>query len=115
MGRKERMLQAMAQIEEKDIAKCPICDRELGEINVDRHHLVPKTHGGKEQFSIHRICHRKIHATFTEKELEKKYHTWDELRAHEDIKSFIAWVAKKPSDYYVGSAETQERNSKRRR
>jgi hypothetical protein len=99
---------------------CPICDRELGDVNlpssnVDRHHLIPKTHGGKEQFFIHKICHRKIHATFTEKELEKKFNTWEELRAHDEIKKFVEWVAKKPIDYYAGSDETQVRNGKRHR
>lgn len=94
---------------------CPICDRLLGTVNVDRHHLTPKCRGGKEQYFIHKICHRKIHATFTEKELEKKYHTWSELREHEEIKKFMLWVAKKPPEYYDGSVSTQERNSKRRR
>ena len=94
---------------------CPICKRTLGTINVDRHHLVPKTHGGKEMFEIHKICHRKIHATFTEKELEKKFHTWEELTSNEEIKKFVEWVQKKPSEYYDGSNETQARNAKRRR
>lgn len=35
MGRKERLQQTLAQIEQKVVpAKCPICDRELGNINV---------------------------------------------------------------------------------
>lgn len=92
---------------------CPICDRQLGAENVDKHHLVPKTHGGKEKFLIHKICHRKIHATFTEKELEKRYHTWAELRAHEEIAKFVLWVAKKAPGYYAGSDETQGRKAKR--
>jgi hypothetical protein len=87
----------------------------LGDLNVDKHHLVPKTHGGKEKHLVHRICHRKVHATFTEKELEKRYSTWAELRTHEEIIKFIAWVAKKDPSYYVGSDETNVRSSKRRR
>jgi hypothetical protein len=79
---------------------CAVCGRSLGLVNVDRHHLVPKTFGGKEQYFIHRICHRKIHATFTERELEKVYNTWKVLQAHPDIANFIKWVQKKPSDYY---------------
>lgn len=101
--------------EPKEPEKCPICDRVLGDVNVDRHHLIPKTHGGKEQFLIHKICHRKIHATFTEKELEKKFNNWGELRAHDEIAKFVEWVAKKPIDYYAGSDETQVRNGKRYR
>ena len=94
---------------------CPICDRTLGAVNVDKHHLVPKTHGGKEKFLVHKICHRKIHATFTEKELEKRFHTWPELKAHEEIAKFVEWVAKKDPGFYAGSDETQARKGKRRR
>jgi hypothetical protein len=110
---KKRQLE-IPEAEEVD-TRCPICDRELGTVNVDKHHLVPKTRGGKEKFLIHRICHRKIHATFTEKELEKQYHTWEELRANPEIQAFVDWVKKKPIDYYSGSDETTTRNAKRRR
>ena len=94
---------------------CPLCQRELGTVNIDRHHLVPKTHGGNVQEAIHRMCHRKIHATFTEKELEKRFHTWESLRAEEPIKVFIEWVKNKDPGLYIGSDETQARKGKRRR
>lgn len=48
--------------------KCPLCDREL--INggsIDEHHLIPKSHKGKEKVTLHKVCHRALHATFTEK------------------------------------------------
>jgi hypothetical protein len=60
-------------------ALCPLCGRPLGLDNIDRHHLVP----------IHKICHRKIHATLSERELPRSYHTWDALKDHQDIRSFI--------------------------
>ena len=113
MGRKDRFY--VEEFEQKEPEKCPICIRELGDVNVDKHHLIPMTHGGKEKFLIHKICHRKIHATFTEKELEKKYFTWAELLTHPEIQKFVEWVKKKPIDFYDGSNETQERKGKRRR
>lgn len=88
---------------------CPICHRELGTLNLNRHHLIPKCHKGKEQFMVHMICHRKIHATFTEKELEKKYHTWEELRSHPDMKAFIEWVQKKVPEFYDSSVTAQRK------
>ena len=94
---------------------CPICKRELGTINIDEHHLVPKTFKGKEKFPIHKICHRKLHATFTEREMKNKYHTWESMLDNEDIQSFVKWVSKKPSDYYSGSNESKDRKAKRRR
>lgn len=90
---------------------CPICDRPLGTLNVDQHHLIPKCRKGKEKSPIHRVCHRKIHATFTEKQLEKVYNTWEMLRSHEEIQKFIDWVKNKPSDFYSG---TDTANAKRR-
>lgn len=94
---------------------CPICKRALGEINVDKHHLIPKTFKGKDVIRIHKICHRKIHATFTERELLHTYNTVESLIEHDEIQKFIKWVAKKPSEFYDGSAETTRRKAKRGR
>lgn len=91
---------------------CPLCQRVLGAINVDRHHLVPKKFKGKEQYAIHRICHRKIHATFTERELLNTYHSWEALRSHAEIKSFIQWVSKKDPGYYSRTATSHSRRRK---
>lgn len=90
----------------------PLCDRLLGTMHIERHHLIPKTFKGKEQYAIHRICHRKIHSTFTERELMRNYHTWEALRAHEEIATFIAWVANKPPQFH---ARTFTSNKKKAR
>ncbi len=68
--------------------------------SVDRHHLVPRSYKGVEQFLVHRVCHQKIHSLFTEKELASTYHTWEALRAHPDMQVFMRWVAKKPIEFY---------------
>ena len=91
---------------------CPLCGRILGTANIDRHHLIPKTFKGKEQFPIHKICHRKIHSAFTERELLQTYHTWEALQGHADIAAFIAWVAKKPPEFYT---RTYTSNKKKNR
>jgi hypothetical protein len=93
-------------------APCPLCGRPLGTLNIDRHHLIPRTFKGKEQFAIHRICHRKIHSTLTERELLRTYHTWEVLKAHPEIRTFIDWVAKKDPGYY---SRTQTSNSRKAR
>jgi len=82
-------------------APCPLCGRPLGTEHVDRHHLIPKTFKGRDQYPIHKICHRKIHSAFTERELLQTYHTWEALRGHADIAAFILWVAKKPAGFYT--------------
>jgi hypothetical protein len=88
---------------------CPICDRPIGLQNVDRHHLVPKSKGGRDQYFVHRICHRKLHATFTGQQLEREFYTWELIKAHALFQTFIAWVAKKDPAYYSGTDEVKGR------
>lgn len=95
--------------------KCPLCHRELGDINIDEHHLIPKTFKGKDTEKIHKICHQKIHATFSERELLNYYHTWERLREHSEIEKFIKWVSKRDISFYDVSKDTNDRNKKRRR
>ncbi len=92
--------------------KCPLCGRMLGSMNVDRHHLVPKTFKGTEQFPIHKVCHKKIHSVFTEKELYKSFNTWDRLKAHPEIAPFIAWVAKKEPGFYSRTFSSNQKKKK---
>jgi len=82
---------------------------------VEDHHLVPKTFKGKETVPVHKICHRKIHSLWTEKELANYYNTLERIKEHEEIQKFARWVSKKPLDYYSGSDETVVRKGKRRR
>jgi hypothetical protein len=94
---------------------CPLCQRPLGVTRIEEHHLVPKTFKGKETISLHKICHRAIHATFSERELQKYYFTINRLLESEELQRFIAWVAKKQPDFYISMDETSSRRSKRRR
>ena len=91
---------------------CPLCGRVLGTLNVDRHHLIPKKFKGTEQFLIHKVCHRKIHSVFTERELLNDYHTWEALRAHPEIDAFIAWIARKDPGYYSRSFSLNTKKNK---
>jgi len=97
-----------------DIAICIICKRELGKINISKHHLIPKSRGGKnsELITIHNICHQKIHATFTEKELKRTFNTVEKLTTHNSIIKFIKWVEKKDPAFYQ---KNQTANNKLKR
>jgi hypothetical protein len=88
---------------------CPLCARRLGSAHVTEHHLVPRRYKGKETRRLHAICHRKIHATFTDQELRDRYHSFDRLLGHEDIRIFVEWVRHKPP------ANRARRGVKRRR
>jgi hypothetical protein len=94
---------------------CGICDRLLGDINVDEHHLIPKTFKGKEKYRVHRICHTKLHSVFTERELLHYYHTFERIREHSEMQKFIKWVQNKDPGFYDKNKETRVRNGKRKR
>jgi len=83
------------------IDKCPICERDMWKgPSIDKHHMVPKSRGGKETEFLHKICHRKIHSIWTNKELEKDFNDPEKIKVHPEMQKFIEWVKKKPCDFY---------------
>ena len=91
---------------------CPLCGRPLVPgPSVDEHHLVPRSQGGTAKERVHRICHRKIHATFGEKELARDFPTWQALREHPVIADFVAWVASKPPEFFRRNATSRRKRS----
>lgn len=92
------------------VPPCPLCGRPIVPgPSADEHHLVPKSEGGRDKTLVHRVCHRKIHATFSEKELARGYASWEALRGHPEIASFVQWVRKKPPEFNDGSARPRRR------
>jgi hypothetical protein len=79
---------------------CFLCGRPLGR-RVEWHHPVPKSRGGRETVPIHPICHRTIHATLSNKALERDYVDSAALRAHPEIARFVAWVRDKDPDFHA--------------
>ena len=79
---------------------CPICERPIPPSQKDAHHLIPKSKGGNTTEYLHRICHKQIHALFTETELAQQYHHAQVLREHPEMKKFIQWVETKPNAFY---------------
>ena len=82
------------------ILLCPICDRAIPSSQKDTHHLIPKSKGGKATEYLHRICHKQIHALFTETELANQLNHAAILRGHPDMQKFIQWVKTKPDSFY---------------
>jgi hypothetical protein len=79
---------------------CFLCERPLGR-RIERHHPVPRSRGGRETVPVHPICHRTIHATLGNKELERGYSTSEKLRAHPEIAKFVSWVSGKEPDFHA--------------
>ncbi len=75
--------------------------------SVDRHHLVPKVRGGRETVFLHRVCHRKLHSLWSESELERLFHDVETIRAHPEIRRFVAWLEGKPATFWVPTREAR--------
>lgn len=86
-----------------ELGPCPLCDRPLLDgPSVNLHHLVPRRFRGREAIPVHRICHDKIHAVLSDKELRDFFHTVERLRGHPEIEAFRRWVARKPPTFVDG-------------
>ena len=107
MGRIRRLLQQDRPVVFQPDLICPSCDRVIPPSQRDAHHLVPKSKGGRHTEYMHRICHRQIHALFTETELAKQLNSVEALLAHPGIQRFVAWVKTKPEDLMERTRKSQ--------
>jgi len=87
--------------------RCDLCGREVGQRT--RHHLIPRTrHASRrtrkrfDRQELHqriamlcRPCHKMVHATLGEKELESHYNTLEAIAAHPDIARFLDWLRRR--------------------
>jgi hypothetical protein len=80
------------------IKHCWLCTRPLGR-RVEWHHPRPKSRGGRDTVPVHPICHRTIHAFFSNAELARLTAEGSSLAEHPDIKAFLKWVRTKPPDF----------------
>jgi 5-methylcytosine-specific restriction endonuclease McrA len=90
---------------------CPICDRPIPDSQKDAHHLIPKSKGGRHTQYLHRICHRQIHALFSETELANYLNTAEALKENEALQKFIRWVKTKPDSYYKRTSKSERLKS----
>jgi hypothetical protein len=79
---------------------CWLCCRPLG-LRIEWHHPCPKSRGGRERVAIHPICHRTLHAHFSNAELLRIGGDLFTLRNDERIARFLAWVESKPADFHA--------------
>lgn len=97
------MRKSAGDMESEESSRCWLCVRPLGR-RVEWHHPLPKSRGGRETVPLHPICHRTIHATFTNAELARIGADRDTLVRSETIRRFVRWVSKKPADFHAPTA-----------
>ena len=85
---------------------CWLCERPLGR-RVQQHHPVPKAKKGRETVPVHPICHRAIHANFTNSELQRHGMDVEGLLANPSVRKFVDWVANKDPNFTATSAKKQ--------
>ncbi len=81
---------------------CPLCLRPIPpDVPQSLHHLVPKLKGGKggPTVLLHHICHKEIHARFSEAELARHLNTPAALRADPRLAGFLNWIARRPPEF----------------
>ena len=79
---------------------CWLCSRLIG-ARVEWHHPVPRSRGGREKVPVHPICHRALHARFTNAELMRIGMRVERLRANPDVARFLQWIEGKPPDFHA--------------
>ena len=105
--RRKLIEQTAIFLAENETLICPLCERDIPTAQRDAHHLIPKSKGGRETQFLHRICHRQIHALFTEKELANDYNNVEQLLTHPEIAKFVDWIKTKPDHLIERSRKSQ--------
>jgi hypothetical protein len=108
MARKYRDDFASQDVEPEPVI-CPLCERVIPDDQIDDHHLVPKSKGGKVKVSMHQICHSHIHAAFTDAQLAKKYSTISAILEDAAMQKFVSWVKPKPAGFDDKAEERDRR------
>lgn len=100
---------------EPEPTTCPLCERVIPDDQLEHHHLVPKSKGGKVTIALHRVCHRQIHAIFTDGQLAKSFSTVVTLREYPAIKKFVGWIKTKPPGFSDAAKESKSASGRNRR
>jgi 5-methylcytosine-specific restriction endonuclease McrA len=101
--------------------RCQLCGRQVSELTV--HHLVPRTRHNNRRVRrdltrrevrqalalLCRGCHNFLHATFTEKTLEREFSTLEALASSPQVAQFVDWLRRKPADFHPYTREAQHK------
>ncbi len=82
---------------------CALCEREIAKLT--EHHLKPKSRLKKGETTptiwICWVCHRQIHALFSNLQLADEYDSLERLRDEPRMKKFLGWIRKQDAEKAV--------------
>lgn len=79
---------------------CWLCRRPIA-TRLQWHHPVPKSKKGRATVPVHPICHKAIHANFTNAQLARIGDQVEAIRENPAIAKFVRWVSDKPPDFHA--------------
>ena len=79
---------------------CWLCERPF-ETLIQWHHPVPKAKKGRGTVPVHPICHKAIHANFTNSQLARIGDDRDSVVENDAVAKFIDWVKDKSPDFHA--------------
>ncbi len=62
---------------------------------------MPKAKKGRDTVPVHPICHKAIHANFSNAQLVRMGEDHEQLLRNEALAKFVEWVKDKPPDFHA--------------
>ena len=83
-----------------DTEVCQLCERNVPRHLITLHHLTPKQKGGKAEHRtpLCKPCHKQLHATYSNKALDKELDSLASLRQAPALQPFLTWIRKQKPD-----------------
>lgn len=79
---------------------CALCNRPTPKKYAEKHHVIPKSKGGKDYEMVCAPCGDQVHLLFTNKELKTSFNTIEKLKSDERVQKWIKFISKR-NDYHV--------------
>lgn len=86
--------------------KCVLCNLSTF---TRKHHIVPKSKGGKETVDCCETCENFCHSTWSHNELRDTYNNVETILANEKFQKFLKWRLKQPLDTVFKSEPSRTR------
>lgn len=95
---------------DQETNRCEFCGLD---VFTRKHHLTPRSKGGKETADTCETCESYIHKTWTHNELRDIYNSVEVILANEGFQKFLKWRRKQPSTVLFKSEPGKFRDKRR--